>query len=122
MSIVEKTSRVADKALELTLNRLNAESSAAIPTLALVSMADKALERLGYGVKPQVNNVVNNVNGVQQNAYMPVPADVIRDSQARMREAQNERANATPAIAPPVEGEAVPVLDLVASEVPASES
>lgn len=129
-SIVQKTTLVADKALELTLNRLNAESSASIPTLSLVTIANQALERLGYGTKPQAPGVViNNVNGTQQNAYMPVPADVIRDSQQRMRDEQAARAAATVVESPKSEGpegsvpaddaqaSRVPVLDLVATDV-----
>lgn len=123
-SIIEKTGRVADAALELVANRLASESAAAIPTLQLFSLADKALERLGYGAKPQAGPsvVVNNVNGTQQNAYMPVPSDVIRESQQRIRDEQAARAAATPQALPPSPaengaspGDSVPVLDLVAN-------
>lgn len=120
-SIVQKTTEVADKALELVKNRLDSEGSAAIPTLSLVSIADTALERLGYGTKPQAQVTINNVNGTQQNAYMSVPADVIRDSQQRMREEQAARAAATviepPKSEGPAQGDRVAVLDLVATDV-----
>lgn len=132
-SVIEKTTRVADKALELALNRLESESSAQIPTLQLFSLADKALERLGYGSRPSGPSVVvNNVNGTQQNAYMSVPADVIRDSQQRMREEQAARAASTPSVdarpqepdTSPPSGEGGPlVIDVVANpDRPSGES
>lgn len=92
--IVTNTTRVANKALEMVMGRLESGDAVKIPTLQLFSMADKALERLGFGPKPGGAVVINN----QQNTVI-APTDAVAAAQQeilrREREAV-ERQKAAP--------------------------
>lgn len=123
-SIVENTTAVANRALELTLARLNGGDVAKIPTLQLYSIADKTLERLGYGV-PKAPSVVvqQNVVTASADAIASAQADIRRrELEAVQRTSQNPSASAaapsrTPGIANEVSGGSASkdIIDLIAT-------
>jgi hypothetical protein len=78
--LVHNTMRVANKALGMTMERLESGDGAKIPALSLFSIAEKAMERLGYGVKAGVNV---NIDNRQQT--ISAPADAVASAQAAIR-------------------------------------
>lgn len=84
-----KLTDVAILALELTHDKMQLQRTT-VPLPDLVDVADKALTRLGYGAKSAPSAAVN----VQINQTLPVSAEDLKASRARILEAQ-----ASPALA-----------------------
>jgi hypothetical protein len=123
-SISIKNSRVADKALDLVLEKLD-EDAAKINLQTANEIAGAALTRLGYGASGAAVNlsVANNGGG---NTYVAVSPEVLSEAQARIRAGEHKRLerSADHVAAPPAPAAALPThktLDLSSSAAPASE-
>lgn len=74
--LVGKLGRVAEKALDLTIARLESQQTA-VPLPLLHTIASESLERLGYGVKPAAAAPTVQVNVGGQQVIAPVSAEVL---------------------------------------------
>ena len=83
------TQNVALAALNEIANRITT-NAAAIPTVVLADVADKALERMGYGVKPVGPQVV--VNNSSDNRTIGVSAEVLREAKESMKELHRQNS------------------------------
>jgi hypothetical protein len=92
-AIQARLSDVAVAALDKVLERVNGEGSARIQTTTLMDIADKSLNRLGYGVKPASPQVVvnNQVVGVS------ATPEALREARARIRSDEARMIEAAPA-------------------------
>lgn len=88
-SLTEKLIRVAEKSLDAISERLD-KGVAGVKIDTLSEIADKALERLGYGVKAAAPSVVVNNNALQQ-IVAPVSTDELAEARRLMREFQAGR-------------------------------
>lgn len=84
-----KLASVALKALDLTEQKLELQQTAP-PLDTLVDVADKALQRLGYGVKSPASPAVS----VSVNQILPVSAEDLRASRAKLIDAQTHSQEA----------------------------
>lgn len=100
-----KLLKVADAALDHTLTALETKRDA-VPLPILTDIADKALTRLGYGVKPAGPSVQVNVqqNGGPQ-VVAPVSADALRAARQNLQTLESKRLTS------PNEAQTVPAVD-----------
>lgn len=80
--IRQRATRVVDKAFE-TMEKIIDKKQDTIPLNDLVNLADKTLERLGYGVKNPGNNVT--VNNSTQQVVVPVSLQQLEEARAALR-------------------------------------
>lgn len=86
--IGEATQNVALAALNEIRTRITT-NAAAIPTVVLKDVADSALERMGYGVKPVGPQVVVNNN---DNRTIGVSAEVLREAKESMKQLHQQNS------------------------------
>ena len=95
-AIKDKVSSLALKSLDMTLQRLEGENSARIPTQTIMEIADKSLQRLGYGIQRGPSVTINNQPTTVQVGASREALEAAR-SRIRSEEAQKIRHDATPA-------------------------
>lgn len=93
--LIGKLANVAEKALDLTLDRLE-KVQTAVPLALLNDISNKSLDRLGYGPKAAPPSVQVNVqqNNTTQVAA-PVSAEALRDARATLRTIEAVRVGET---------------------------
>lgn len=91
--LIGKLAKVAELSLDLTMESLEKKRTA-VPLPLLHEVADKALNRLGYGPKPSggaaVAVTVNNANGPQQ-VIAPVSAEALAAARSTLRTIEEGR-------------------------------
>lgn len=107
--LIGKLAQVAELSLDYTIEKLNKVQSA-VPLPMLHDIADKALNRLGYGPKgggPSLAVTVNANNGGQQ-IIAPVSADALAAARSTLRTIENKKfieSSPAPSQAARAEGE-----------------
>lgn len=86
-----KATKVVNKTFD-TIEEILDKKRDMIPLDTLIDLADKTLERLGYGVKNPSNNVI--LNGVQNNVVVPVQLQDLEAARAALRAAEGRIINA----------------------------
>lgn len=99
-ALLGKINRVAEASLDLMLEHLETKRTS-VPIGALTTIANSALDRLGYGPKPEPSVQVTT-NVVQ--AAPQVTSELLLEARAAMRAVEAQRA-ATPSLPPPPSGE-----------------
>jgi hypothetical protein len=89
-NIAHKMLGIADKSLDLLAKGIE-EQGDKLSVLDRVTVADRVLERLGYGTKPgQVANVNVQVNA-SQNTFIPVDAATLQEARSSLRAVEQMR-------------------------------
>lgn len=70
------------------IQRRIVSNAAAIPTVVLNDIANKTLERIGYGVAPVAQTVINNNTG----PTLSVSVDTLREAKAAMQEVHRQNS------------------------------
>lgn len=89
-SIVDKTAKVTSEALDLLLENLQSKRTA-VPIKTLSELADRGLERLGYGVAQPQSAVNVNASG-ESNVVVQVSRDTLEGARERLRSQQADLA------------------------------
>lgn len=89
-TIVSKVTRVAEKSLDLLLDKMDKQADK-IPMQLVTEVATSALDRLGYGPKAQGASVNVNVNNGQQVVMMPISAAALEEARDAIREAEKKK-------------------------------
>lgn len=105
LGLIEKTTRVASAGLDAILDTLDKRRDK-IPLADLNAVTDGALQRLGYGVKPQPGVQVNvQNNGGTANVVVPVSAQDLAEARMALRQVQ-QQSRSLPAARPDAQLEA----------------
>jgi|SRR5262245_2100822 len=90
-AIVTKTTHVAEKALDLMLEKMEKQADK-IPMNLVTDVATSALDRLGYAPKPPASQSVNvNVDTGNKIVMIPISAGALEEARDAIREAEKSR-------------------------------
>lgn len=84
--LADQTMRLANAGLQELITRVE-ENPAKVPFLDLANVTDKALERLGYGIRPSAPGI--NINA--QGATVTVTPEVLHSAQQKLRAAEQAK-------------------------------
>jgi hypothetical protein len=90
-TIVAKVTRVAEKSLDLLLDKMDKQADK-IPMQLVTEVATSALDRLGYGPKSSSNTMNVNVNTGIQQVMMPISAAALEEARDAIRLAEQKKA------------------------------
>lgn len=109
IGLIEKTTKVANAGLDAILETLEKRRDK-IPLADLNTVTDGALQRLGYGVKPnsQPGVQVNIGGNAQAQVVLPVSAQDLEEARMALRQVQSQAKHLAPAEQAPVQLEHEP--------------
>lgn len=94
LSLIVKTTKVAEKALDLMAEKMEKQGDK-LPMNLVTEVATSALDRLGYAPKPPSASVEVNVNNDNRTVMVPISAGALEEARDAIRAAEKARALAS---------------------------
>lgn len=94
LGIIQKNTQIANAGLDAILAAVEKKKDA-IPLETLQEVTGSALDRLGYGTKPQSGGITVNATGNTQ-VVLPVSSDDLNEARNALRAAQQQRSYVPP--------------------------
>lgn len=90
-SIISKTTKVAERALDVMLEKMEKQSDK-LPMNLVTEVATSALDRLGYAPKPPASVEVNVNTDNRKVVMVPISAGALEEARDALRAAEKNRA------------------------------